>query len=294
MAAQDALARQHLTGTLMCLFAAIAWGTTGTAAAFAPDVSPLAIGAAAMGFGGLLQAFVARRGIRQALPELKRHRRLLLSGAVCVAIYPLAFYASMRLAGIENRLDGQRLTGRWAIGAAIGLAGIVLLSLAEGGHVSTGHALPLGVALGLTAGATYALYSWTAQRMMRRAVPPRVAMGATFGLGGALLMPVLLFTGGPFLQSAGNLAVGAYMALVPMFLGYLAFGAGLARVSASTATTTTLFEPAVAAVLAVYVVGENLPVLGWFGVGLIALCLVWTSLPAAPRRVLRQGTRYSR
>lgn len=35
------------------LAASVLWGTTGTAATFAPAVGPLAIGAAAMGLGGL-------------------------------------------------------------------------------------------------------------------------------------------------------------------------------------------------------------------------------------------------
>ncbi|WP_341234664.1 EamA family transporter [uncultured Sulfitobacter sp.] len=294
---------QQTIGALFCLFAAIAWGTTGTAATFAPGVSPLAIGAAAMGIGGALQALIAYKGIWTHRAALRRERMALMVGAVSVAIYPLAFYASMRLAGvtvgtvisigsaplisalIEYALDGRRLTVRWAIGAAIGLSGIALLSLSESGH-GTASNIPLGAFLGLVAGGTYALYSWTAQRMMRRDLPPRVAMGATFGLGGLLLLPVLLITGASFLDSAGNLAVGLYMALVPMFLGYLAFGAGLARVPASMATTITLFEPVVAAVLAVYVVGETLPALGWLGVALIVACLLWTTLPLPRRRVL--------
>ncbi len=51
-------------GAVLVLAASILWGTTGTAATFAPDVSPIAIGATAMGFGGLLQALIALRSIR--------------------------------------------------------------------------------------------------------------------------------------------------------------------------------------------------------------------------------------
>ncbi|MGR3464610.1 DMT family transporter [Limimaricola sp.] len=295
-------ARQQALGVALCLFAAIAWGTTGTAATFAPGVSPAAIGAAAMGLGGGFQAIIAGSAIRAHRAALRRERTTLLVGALSVAIYPLAFYASMRLAGvtvgtvisigsaplisalIENRLDGRRLTARWAIGAGIGLTGIALLSLSEGGHAPAARNVALGALLGLGAGGTYALYSWTAQRMMYRNLPPRVAMGATFGLGGLCLLPVLLVTGAPFLDSTANLAVGLYMAVVPMFLGYLAYGGGLARVPASMATTVTLFEPVVAAMLAVYVVGEMLSGTGWLGVAMIVACLIWTTAPAPRRR----------
>ena len=57
-------------------------------------------------------------------------------------------------------------------------------------------------------------------------------------LGGLLLMPVLAVTGAPLLASWPNAAVGLYMALVPMFAGYVLFGRGLARILPSTATTS--------------------------------------------------------
>ncbi len=110
-------------------------------------------------------------------------------------------------------------------------------------------------------------------------------MGAVFGLGGLLLMPVLLATGAPLSASWSNAAVGTYMALVPMFLGYVLFGRGLSHVPASTATTLSLLEPAVAALLAVLVVGERLPALGWAGILLVVACLAVLTTPArAPRR----------
>lgn len=287
-------------GILAVVAAAILWGTTGTAATFAPDVSPIAIGAAAMGIGGLLQALVAHRSIVQSAPVLRANRWHLVVGAVSVAIYPLAFYASMRLAGVtigavisigsapllaalvEYRLDGLPLTKRWTAGAAVGLTGMALITVAESlAHSNlSGTAPAFGVALGLMAGLTYAVYSWSARKLMRAGVPSLGAMGATFGTGGLLLLPILIATGAPFLLSWTNAAVGIYMALVPMFIGYLCFGYGLFRVEASMATTITLLEPVVAAVLAVIIIDERLPIMGWVGVGLIMLCLGIITIPA--------------
>lgn len=287
-------------GVAGVLFAALVWGTTGTAAAFAPDVNAAAIGAAAMGIGGLLQAAIALRSIGRAAVDLKRHWLMLVAGGVAVAIYPLAFYGSMRLAGvtigtvvtigsapllsalIETVFDGAKLSKRWLFGALTGLAGMVLLCVAEGSHAqaaASGKATIAGIALGLLGGLTYALYSYTARGLMLRGIRARAAMGATFGVGGLLLMPVLFITGGPFLDSWNNAAVGLYMATVPMFLGYIAFGMGLARIPASMATTITLLEPVVAAILAVVIIGERLPVLGWLGVALIIFCLVVITAP---------------
>lgn len=291
---------KRLTGMAGVFMAAILWGTTGTAATFAPELSPLAIGAVAMGIGGLLQGLIAARAILRQRQQLLHHWPYLLTGALAVAVYPLAFYASMRLAGvavgtvisigsapllsalIEYRMDGLRLTRKWVCGAVIGIAGMVLLSLAESSAHHSGGAgqyATEGILLGLVAGFTYALYSWSARRLMQQGIAPRAAMGATFSTGGVLLMPVLLMTGAPLLHSAVNAAVGVYMALVPMFIGYLCYGLGLARVRASTATTITLLEPVVAAVLAVMLVGENLPVEGWAGIGLIVACLIIITVP---------------
>ena len=116
-------------------------------------------------------------------------------------------------------------------------------------------------------------------------------MGGVFGLGGLLLLPVLLITGAPILDSPQNLTAAAYLALVPMCLGYLLFGRGLATVSASSATTLSLLEPAVAALIAVALLHEHLPIGGWVGIGLLFLSLVITAAkhpsrpPATPTTV---------
>ena len=64
------------------------------------------------------------------------------------------------------------------------------------------------------------------------------------------------------------------MAAVPMFMGYLLFGYGLRSIRASLATIITLLEPVVAAILAMWIVGESLSWVGWSGIGLISSCLL--------------------
>jgi DME family drug/metabolite transporter len=227
--------------------------------------------------------------------------------AVAVAVYPLAFYTSMRLAGVavgtvvsigsapvaaalvERVVDRKPLSRRWALGTATGVLGVLALALAspEPTTGTSGTKPLLGIGLGLVAGLTYALYSWGAARVMRRGLPSRPVMGAVFGAGGVLLLPVLLLTGAPIVADWSDFAAVAYLATVPMFLGYVLFGRGLAAVPASTATTLSLLEPAVAAVIAVLVLHERLPALGWLGTGIVLVSLV--VLTAGPRRP-RTGT----
>mgnify|MGYP003450615224 FL=1 len=289
-------------GTALVLVAAILWGTTGTAATFAPSAGPIAIGAAAMGVGGLLQAIIAIGPLRREARAILRHPWLLAMGGLSVAVYPLAFYAGMHLSGVavgtvvalasgpifaailERVVDGTPLDRRWLSMAGLGILGTALLTV-DGTHGGSARNVPLGVLLALVAGLTYALYTWVARRLMGGGVSSRSAMGAIFGVGGVLLLPVLVATGAPFLADTRDLAVAVYMAIVPMFLGYVCFGIGLRTVSARSATLLTLVEPGVAAVLAWAIVGERLGILGVLGIVCIGASLVGLSLPSGrPKR----------
>lgn len=283
------------------LLASILWGTTGTAATFAPDVGPLAIGAAALGIGGILQALVALPALGRARLHLRSRAGTVALGAIAVFVYPLAFYSSMHLAGVaigtvislasaplasgvlERVVDKQRLGGWWMTAALLGIIGSLLLIFSMPRETAAASSsVVVGIAVGLVAGAAYATYSWAVQRLMTEQIGRAAAMGAVFGGGGVLLIPVLLVTGEPLLENSQSLAVGAYMALVPMFVGYFVFGYGLAKIPASSATTLTLTEPGVATILAVVIVGERLTWLGW--IGLASFGVVLLILALAPTR----------
>jgi DME family drug/metabolite transporter len=108
-------------------------------------------------------------------------------------------------------------------------------------------------------------------------VPSTVAMGTMFFAGSLLMVPWFFLAGpGPLAEPRGILIL-IYLAVVPMALAYLAFGYGLRMLSAATVTTLTLFEPLVATVLAVIVVGERLSTTGWLGFGLVGVGLVIVS-----------------
>ncbi|MCB5360270.1 DMT family transporter [Vibrio lentus] len=289
------------TGTLAILFASILWGTTGTAASFAPDLSPLAIGAFSMGVGGLMQAGLAYRKILFAFDKLLQNKKLLAVSAVALAVYPLAFYSSMKLSGVaigtvvsiatapffsallECLISKKNnINKRWLTSFAIGVVGIGLLVFSESSSANeSGEDLKLlGIALGLVAGLCYAIYSWATKALIDKGIKSQAAMGSIFGLGAMLLLPTLWFTGDNLFSSQTNVLVISYLTLIPQCLGYIAFSFGLRHVTASSANLLTLFEPVVAAVLAVCVVGELIPFTGWLGMSLIVLCLFIQSKPS--------------
>lgn len=288
---------QAYFGTFAVLLAAILWGTTGTAAAYAPNLSPLAIGAFAMGFGGLLQTLIAKKTIQQYWRNILRQRFLLCAGVFSVAAYPLAFYSSMHYAGItigtvvsigtapifsallERFFNHQTLSIRWVISFILGILGVALLTFSDNHTNDTANAVialnkPLGIILGLIAGATYSTYSWAAKQFINQGFDAKATMGSIFGLAALILLPSLFWTAQNLFKEARNLYVVIYMAAIPMFLGYVLFGYGLKTVSASYATTLTLFEPVVAAFFAAILIGEKITLFGWIGIVMIFACLL--------------------
>ncbi|MFI0977584.1 DMT family transporter [Streptomyces sp. NPDC021093] len=288
--------RHFVTGVLPILVAALLWGSSGTAASFAPEgASALSVGAANMGIGGLVLLAVAGRSVLPVLRGGARTWRTVLAGAVAVAVYPLAFYTSMDLTGIATgtvvtvgstpvftklcEVIGERALphGRWMGASAVSTVGVALVVVGQRHPDESPHGtgqIVAGVALGLLAGASYAVYSYTAGRLIRQGASSRPVMGVMFGLGGLLLIPVLVVTGGPLFSTRTGLVVAGYLALVPMALAYFLFGRGLTHVTASTAATLILIEPVAAAVLSVAVAGEHLAPLGWAGIVLVGVGLL--------------------
>lgn len=284
----------HLGGFLAVVAASLLWGTTGTAASFSPDVSPLAIGAFSMGLGGVLLALNACQQIHREYALLKQHFVLCIMGGLSVAVYPLAFYTSMRWSGVaigtvvsiasapffsvllERLLNQKSISPKWWKSAGFGTLGIVLLTFSRIDQPE--HLLNLvlqqwGIVLGLVAGLTYATYSWTAKQLITVGIGSRTAMASMFGLAATVLMPSLLFTSQHMFSTSLNLSVALYIALIPMFVGYKLFGYALNHIEASQATLITLLEPAIAAILAVVIVGEKFSWFGWVGMLSIAVCL---------------------
>ncbi|WP_247611601.1 DMT family transporter [Gordonia paraffinivorans] len=293
-------------GMILVMVTACLWGTSGTAAALAPALSAVTVGAVAMGGGGLLQALANTGGIRAAWRSLLARWPTLLAGGVCVFVYPLCFFGSMRIGGValgtvvslasaplfsaavERVVEGRALSTRWAVACLLGIAGTVALALSrsESSHADDlpgDHASAWGVVLGLLAGLTYAGFSYAMRRLMNDGVPRGAAAGGVMGLGGVLLLPVAAFSIPSIADHPDTLLVLAYLVLVPQFLGYVFFSRGLKFVDSSTATTITLIEPAVATMLAVVVLAEPITFVGWIGIGVLAVALVVLMAPARRR-----------
>ncbi|MEN8336446.1 EamA family transporter [Acinetobacter baumannii] len=278
---------------LSILLAAFLWGTSGTVASFSQGLSPIAIGTISLGFGGLIHAFISISLIKKNIYLLKQHKKILFIGVIATTIYPLAFYSSLSLAGIaigtvisigsaplfaallEFFCDRKKLSIKWLVSFFLGITGIVFLSLGDSAQnqiVDLFNRI-IGICLGVIAGITYAIYSWIAKKLIGKGIDARATMGIVFGVSAFILLPTLFFTGSNLLNYSVNWGVAIYLAVIPMFLGYFLFSVGLKKIATSKAITLSLFEPFVATLLAIFVVGEHLSLIGYLGLSLIFVCI---------------------
>lgn len=278
-------------GALLVLLAALCWGTTGTAQAFAPlSASSLSVGAMRLVVGGAaLVLFAGRQKLwpcwRQLPPAVT------LGAAAAVAAYQLCFFAGVRRTGVTVGTivaigsapviagalvwltSGNWPGRRWTVATAMAVMGCTLL-VGSGSDVTVDAT---GVALAVGAGASYAIYTQFSARIVGR-VPPDLAAAAAFGLGALLLLPVLALTDQSWLRSARGLAVALELGLVATALAYVLYTRALTVLAASTAVTLALAEPVVASILGVAILGERLTLAAWAGAAMIAAGLLLLTL----------------
>lgn len=264
------------SASVLVLGAAVLFGTTGTARALGPEISPLGVGAARIAVGALLlaafAALLARRDESRGV-RLRFARTPVLLGGIGVAGYQLAFFAAVAdtgvavgtvvalgsapvFAGLLARATKQtrRLGARWAACTALATGGVAIL-VASGKKADVSA---LGVGLALCAGLGYAAYTVAAKRLLDVGHSPERTMAATFGAGALILLPVLPATGFEALTSTGALATSLYLGAVPTAVAYVLFARGLEQLPTAHVTTLTLAEPLTAAALGTLVLGEQL------------------------------------
>ena len=292
--------RRAIGGQWLVLAAAVLWGTTGTAQAFAPDsASPASVGAVRLAAGSLcLIAWAAYQG--ELSQALRMPRWPVLVAGAAIAAYQVCFFAGVARTGVavgtivgigtapvwSGALDWLvvrvRPGQRWLSATALAIMGSTLL-IAGGSSISVD---PFGVLLAMGAGLAYAIYALASKQLLYDHGPDGV-MAVVFGLGAIFLLPVFLVADLSWLAEPRGALVALHLALVTVGLAYALWARGLTRVTASTAVTLSLAEPLTAATLGVLVVGERLETLALLGVALLVLGLALLTLgrPAAEGRV---------
>ena len=286
---------RRLPGPALVVLAASLFGTIGTARVLGPDAPAAGVGALRMLGAGLLLALLARRAPVDTWRAEVRRPHTFLAG-VGQALFQLTFLAAVVSTGVAvgtlvaigsaPLLAGavsRRVSAAWALATAVAVCGLALLVVGGGGA----RVSPLGMALALGAGASYAGYTLATARALADGAQPGVTAAVAFCVAGVVLLPALVLTDVRWVGSTSGLAMAAYLALVPTVLAYRMFTAGLRGIAPATASTLALAEPVVATVLGVAVLGERLGALGWAGAALVLAGLALAGRDA----VVRHGER---
>ncbi|WP_245623011.1 EamA family transporter [Spirillospora albida] len=293
--------RRPAPGGADILAAACLWGTTGTVRTFADGASDLSVAAVRIVVGGavLLALAALTRGadLRRLLCRRASWPALAL-GAAAIAVYQTAFFAAVARTGVAagtvvtigsapafagliavlSRRSAP--SGRWLLATAGAVAGCAALA---GGGRDAGVE-PAGILLALLSGSAYAVYASVASGLITRGGHDRAVAAALFGAAAVLLLPVLALTPAGWAATGTGVLIACYLGVLTTGGGYLLFARGLRTTPATTATTLTLAEPAVAAVLGVAVLGERLGAVAAGGLALMAASLLLLVMPARPRR----------
>ena len=293
------------SGHWFVLAAAVLWGTTGTAQAFAPPgAQPAVVGALRLAIGGI--ALLALALARGALRSEKRWPALATACAAgSMAAYQLCFFAAVIktgvavgtlvaigsapiLAGGLGWLVRREHPGRkWLAATVLAVLGCSLLIAAGASPAGRDASLAgrdagmrvnvLGVILALGAGVAYATYAVASKGLLEEH-PPEAVMAVVFCLGALFLSPMLFAADLNWLAQPRGLGVVLHLGLVATAAAYTLFARGLMAVPVATAVTLSLAEPLTAGTPGVVVLGEQLTLVTALGMGLVFSGLALLSL----------------
>jgi DME family drug/metabolite transporter len=270
-------------GVWFVLCAAVLWGTTGTAQAFAPQgFDPLVIGALRLALGGVaLILLVLLQGQGRQLRGWPLGP--MITAALFTALYQVCFFAGVAKTGVAvGTIVGigsapvaggilgflfrqERPARPWFVATILALCGCLVLSLSSGGDVKIDL---LGIFLAIAAGISYAAYTLVIKGLLDRYSPDAV-IAVIFCLGALILAPLFLFRDLTWLWQPRSMAVILHLGFITAALSYWLFARGLMRVQVATAVTLSLAEPMTAGLLGILVLGEAMNVSSISGILLI-------------------------
>jgi drug/metabolite transporter (DMT)-like permease len=158
---------------------------------------------------------------------------------------------------------------RFWLGAAVSSFGVALVAVGASGDVSGG---PIGILLGLSTGATWALYSVTVAPLMRTYSPYRISALVIPGAWLLLFLVGLPATGGQDWALGWEIwALLLFATVGPLVVTNVLWFRSIHRIGPAKAALAVNLQPFVAAVLAVILLSEPLSALQVVGGVLIGV-----------------------
>lgn len=122
-----------------------------------------------------------------------------------------------------------------------------------------------GIIVSLGAGFLFACYTFINKKILEITGAVQ-AIAVVFSLSAIILIPFFFSFEKEGLFTIPGILTVLYIGVFTSGIGYILFSIGLKKIPASSATTLTLAEPLMAALLGVLVVGEHLNTTAWVGI----------------------------
>jgi DME family drug/metabolite transporter len=264
------------------LLACVLFSTSATGRAYLDfPGSSISVGAWRVFLGGIgLAAYVSIRYGTSGLQKLIR-MPIVWVMALAVLAYQISFFIGAARIGVAMGTLGALATAPffagvlgwivgtgkpsaiWVVSTAMGVIGLALITGVSEVRDN------LGFFAVFISGVMYAIFTVFGVRLTRtHDVTGAEVLGAAFGIGAVLSLPIVLFTSA-WINSALLVGFVLYIGLATTALGYILFGNGLTHLSPGTVSTLTLAEPVLATLMGVLILGEAMNLRGWFGCAVI-------------------------
>jgi drug/metabolite transporter (DMT)-like permease len=164
-------------------------------------------------------------------------------------------------------LTEEKMNRRKAIALAIGLLGIVFMINPL--HMDPGNT-PMGVFFSTASAVTFGLYSAMARLSVKR-LRGITQTSISFLFGSAVLIPIMLVAGRPIIDgiTTDNILLVLYISVMITGIGYLFYFLAMEVSDAATASFVFFVKPALAPIIAVIALHENIRINGIIGILLI-------------------------
>ncbi|HZH61431.1 MAG TPA: EamA family transporter [Metabacillus sp.] len=276
----------------LILLAAILWGTTGTTQALAPETAhPIAIGATRLAVGGLFLLCIVLVTGKFNLKNWPIKTTILAS--VSMALYQPLFFSAVTITGVAIGtvvaigsapiLSGfiewiyfkKRPDPIWWCSTFLSILGCLMLFV----NKESVYVDPVGILMALGAGLSFASYTLVSRELVEKYSSLSV-VAAVFTLSAIILSPLLFVFDMSWIFSVRGVSASLHLGIMATGIAYFLFAKGLSNVSSSTAVTLALAEPLTAALLGVFILGENLNAISWLGIFFLLLgigILIWST-----------------
>lgn len=282
---------------IMILFAAMLWGTVGTAKTFAPPgVDSISIGAIRLLIGGVVLLITA--GVMGKLTLKGWPVTQVVLAGLSMALFQPFFFTAVSLTGvavgtvaaigsapvfsgmIEWMVFKTRPAGVWWVSTCLAVIGCIILMF----NTSAVTVDPTGILSALGAGISFAGFTILNSRLVRTHHP--IASAAViFSTSALMLLPFVFIYDSSWVAESDGLLVALHIGVLATGLAYYLFTGGLRHVKSSTAVTLSLAEPLTASLLGVLLVGEVLDVWSWVGLIMLLMGLALLVLQSRKKRI---------